>query len=49
MTDVEVEDAAWTTALADAEALVLQAADACVGVTHGAITKTLVAHFVAGR
>jgi hypothetical protein len=28
---------------------VLQAADACVGVTHGAITRTLVARFVAGR
>jgi hypothetical protein len=28
---------------------VLQTADACVGVTHGALTKTLVARFVAGR
>jgi hypothetical protein len=28
---------------------VLQAADACVGVTHGVITKALVARFVAGR
>jgi hypothetical protein len=28
---------------------VLQAADACVGVTHGVITKAAVARFVAGR
>lgn len=28
---------------------VLRAADACVGVTHGVITKTVVAHFVAGQ
>ncbi len=28
---------------------VLQAADACVSVTHGVITKTAVAHFVAGQ
>jgi hypothetical protein len=28
---------------------VLQAADACVGVTHGVITKAIVARFVAGQ
>lgn len=28
---------------------VLQAADACVSVTHGVITKAVVAHFVAGQ
>jgi hypothetical protein len=28
---------------------VLRAGDACVGVTHGVITKTAVARFVAGR
>jgi hypothetical protein len=28
---------------------VLQAADACVSVTHGVITKTDVAHFIAGQ
>jgi hypothetical protein len=28
---------------------VLQAADACVGVTHGVITKVVVARFVAGH
>jgi hypothetical protein len=28
---------------------VLQAADACVGVTHGVITKAVVARFVAGH
>ena len=28
---------------------VLQAGDACVGVTHGAITKAIVARFVAGH
>jgi hypothetical protein len=28
---------------------VLQAGDACVGVTHGAITRTAVARFVAGQ
>jgi hypothetical protein len=28
---------------------VLQAADACVGVTHGALTKAAVARFVAGH
>jgi hypothetical protein len=27
----------------------VQAADACVGVTHGVITKTVVARFVAGQ
>jgi hypothetical protein len=28
---------------------VLQAADACVGVTHGALTKAAVARFAAGH
>lgn len=36
MTDVEVEDAAWKTALPDTEALVLQAADATLA-SEGAV------------
>ena len=36
MTDVEIEDAAWTKALPDAEALVLEAADATLA-SEGAV------------
>lgn len=36
MTDVEIEDAAWTTALPDVEALVLEAADATLA-SEGAV------------
>lgn len=31
------------------EPAVVQAADACTSVTHGVITKAVVAHFVAGH
>jgi probable rRNA maturation factor len=38
LTDIEIEDAAWTTALPDAEALVLQAADATLA-SEGAVAE----------